>query len=94
MVLNSNLEALMGRPVMAKTARQYLRLALAAILSVAFLAGGSVAAGLLFYEANVAGAAFLFAGALAGFAGCMFFFYCCLRLISPKPKAPFISTLH
>jgi hypothetical protein len=84
----------MRRPVMVKTGRQYLRLALAAILSIAFLTGGAIAAALLFSEANGIRAAFLFTGALAGTAGCIFFFYCCLRQISPKPKAPFISTIH
>jgi zinc transporter ZupT len=84
----------MRRPVMGKTGWQYLRLVLAAVLSIAFLAGGAIAAALLFGESNAIKAAFLFAGALAGTAGCIFFFYCCLRQISPKPKAPFISTIH
>ena len=84
----------MRRPVMVKTGRQYLRLALAAILSIAFLTGGAIAAALLFSESNGIRAAFLFMGALAGTAGCIFFFYCCLRQISPKPKAPFIPTVH
>jgi hypothetical protein len=84
----------MRRPVMAKTGRQYLKLVLAAVLSIAFLAGGSIAATLLLKEANGTRATFLLMGALVGMVGCIFFFFCCLRQISPKPKAPFISTLH
>jgi hypothetical protein len=84
----------MRRPVTVKTGRQYLKLALAAILSIAFLTGGAIAAALLFSESNDIRAAFLFTGALAGTAGSIFFFYYCLRQISPKPKAPFISTIH
>ena len=84
----------MRGPVMVRTGRQYLRLVLAAVLSTAFLAGGSIAAALLFKEANGTRAAFLFMGALAGMSGCIFFFFCCLRQISPKRKGPFISTLH
>jgi hypothetical protein len=64
----------MRRPVMVRTGRQYLRLVLAAVLSIAFLAGGSIAAALLFKEANGTTAAFLFMGALAGMGGCIFFF--------------------
>ena len=84
----------MRRPVIPETGRQYLRLVLAAVLSVAFLVGGSISAALLFNEANGARAALLFMGALAGMGGCIFFFCCALRQISPKRKAPFISTLH
>jgi hypothetical protein len=65
-----------------------------AFLSVAFLASGCVASGLLSQEESPTWAVLLFLTALMGAAGCMFFFYRFLREISPKPRAPFISTLH
>ena len=74
--------------------RKYLRLICLASLSIVFLGCGSLAAGLLFSEENDTNAVLLFVAALLGAGGCIFFFYCCLRQISPKPKGPFISTLH
>ena len=81
-------------PVTAKNDRNYPRMILWAFLSIVFLAAGSVACGLLSQEEDTTKAVLLFLAALAESAGCMFFFYCFLREISPKPKAPFISTLH
>jgi hypothetical protein len=74
--------------------RKYLRLVCWASLSIVLLACGSLAAGLLFSEENDTNAVLLFVAALLGADGCIFFFYCCLRQISSKPKEPFISTLH
>jgi hypothetical protein len=81
-------------PVTAKNEKKYLRMILWAFLSIVFLAAGSVACGLLSQEEDATKAVLLFLAALAESAGCVFFFYCFLREISPKPKAPFISTLH
>jgi hypothetical protein len=81
-------------PVDAKTDKKYLRMVLWAGLSAIFLAFGALACGLLSREENVGKAIVLFLGGLAGAAGCIFFFYFLLREISPKPRAPFISTLH
>jgi hypothetical protein len=81
-------------PIDVKTDRKYLRMALWAGLSTVFLAFGSIACGLLSQEENAAKAVVLFLGGLAGAAGCIFFFYCFLREISPKPRPPFISTLQ
>jgi hypothetical protein len=65
-----------------------------ACLSAAFLGGGCLASGLLSQEESPTWAILLFLTALMGAAGCMFFFHRFLREISPKPRAPFISTLH
>jgi hypothetical protein len=65
-----------------------------AFLSFVFLAGGCIAAGLLYNEESDAIAVLLFLGALIGAGGCIFFFYCCLRQCSEKPKGPYISTLQ
>jgi hypothetical protein len=81
-------------PIAAKNDKKYLRMLLWAFLSVVFLGGGSVACGLLAQEENATKAIFLFLGALAEASGCIFFFYLFLREISPKPKGPFITTLH
>jgi ABC-type branched-subunit amino acid transport system permease subunit len=74
--------------------RKYLKSILCAFLSIAFLAGGCIAAGLLYSEENDSIAILLFVGGLIGAVGCIFFFYCCLRQISSKPKGPYISTLR
>ena len=74
--------------------RKYLKLAFCACLSIAFLGGGSLAAGLLYTEETDTKAVLLFAAALLGAVGCIFFFYCFLRQISSKPKGPYISTLR
>jgi len=55
---------------------------------------GSLAAGLLYTEETDTRAVLLFVAALLGAVGCIFFFYCCLRQISSKPKGPYISTLR
>lgn len=65
-----------------------------ACLSTASLAGGSIASGLLSEEESTTKAVLLFLAALAGAAGCIYFFYRFLREISPKPKGPFIATLR
>jgi hypothetical protein len=80
-------------PTQVKADKKYLRMALWAGLSAAFLGFGTLACGLLSQEENVSKAIILFLGGLAGAAGCIFFFYCFLREISPKPRGPFISTL-
>jgi hypothetical protein len=77
-----------------KTDRRYLRMVLWACLSTGFLAGGCVASGLLAQEESPTTAVLLFLAALVGAAGCMFYFYRFLREISPRPRPPFISTLH
>jgi lipid-binding SYLF domain-containing protein len=77
-----------------KTDRKYLRMVLWACLSAAFLAGGCLASGLLSQEENPTWAVILFIAALVCAAGCMFYFYQFLREISPRPRPPFISTLH
>ena len=74
--------------------RKYLKLIFYACLSIAFLGGGTIAAGLLYAERNDTKAIFLFLAALLAAGGCIFFFYCCLRQVSPKPKGPYISTFH
>jgi len=73
--------------------RKYLKVIFCACLSIAFLGGGSLAAGSLYGEENDATAVLLFLAALLGVVGCIFFFYCCLRQLSAKPKGPYISTL-
>jgi hypothetical protein len=83
-----------GAPVTAKNDKKYPRMILWAFLSIVFLAAGSVACGLLSQEEDTTKAVLLFLAALAETAGCIFFFYCFLQEISPKPKPPFISTLH
>jgi hypothetical protein len=80
-------------PTHVKADKKYLRMALWAGLSAAFLGFGTLACGLLSQEENVGKAIILFLGGLAGAAGCIFFFYCFLREITPKPRGPFISTL-
>jgi hypothetical protein len=74
--------------------RKYLRMILWACLSAVFLGMGIVASGLLSEEKDAANAILLFLVALAGTAGCFFYFFCFLREISPKPKGPYISTLQ
>jgi hypothetical protein len=74
--------------------RKYLRMVLWACLSLAFLAAGCLASGLLSEAESPTVAVLLFIAALVGAAGCMFYFYRFLREISPGPKPPFISTLH
>jgi drug/metabolite transporter (DMT)-like permease len=64
-----------------------------ACLSAVFLGVGSLASGLLSQEKDATIAILLFLVALAGTAGCIFYFYLFLREISPKPKDPYISTL-
>ena len=64
-----------------------------ACLSGMFLAVGSLASGLLSQEKDATNAILFFLVALAGTAGCLFYFYLFLREISPKPKDPYISTL-
>jgi hypothetical protein len=65
-----------------------------ACLSAVFLGAGSFASGLLSQQENALNAVLLFLAAIVGGAGCIFYFYRLLREISPKPKPPFISTLH
>jgi hypothetical protein len=81
-------------PIPGKIDKKYLRMIFWASLSTVFLVAGSVACGLLAQEENPTSAVLLFLAALAGAAGCILFFYFFLRELSPKPKAPFISTLH
>jgi hypothetical protein len=81
-------------PVAVKNNKKYPRMFLWAFLSVVFLGGGSVACGLLAQEENVTKAILLFVAALAEASGSIFFFYLFLREISPRPKAPFITSLH
>jgi hypothetical protein len=73
--------------------RKYLRMILWACLSAMFLGVATLASGLLSQEKNAISAILLFLVALAGTAGCLFYFYLFLREISPKPKDPYISTL-
>jgi hypothetical protein len=72
--------------------RKYLKAIFCACLSIAFLGGGSLAAGLLYGEGNDMMAVLLFLAALLGAVGSIFFLYCCLRQLSSKPKGPYIST--
>jgi hypothetical protein len=65
-----------------------------ACLSAMFLAVGSLASGLLSQEKDATNAILLFLVALAGTAGCIFYFYLFLREISPNSKGPYISTLQ
>jgi hypothetical protein len=78
----------------AKAAKKYLRMMIWAGLSIASLGEGSLASGLLSMEENAVTAVLLFLAALIGAAGCLFFFFCFLREISPRPRGPFISTLQ
>jgi hypothetical protein len=73
--------------------KRFLRILFCAACSLFFLGAGTLAAGLLFREENVARAIFLFVAALLGALGSLFFFILCLRALSPKPKDPFIPTL-
>jgi hypothetical protein len=77
-----------------KAAKKYLRMMIWAGLSIASLGEGSLASGLLSTEENSVTAILLFLAAIIGGAGCLFFFFCFLREISPRPRGPFISTLH
>ena len=70
--------------VMAKMIREYLRLILLACLSIVFLAGGCLTAGLLYDETNNAKAILLFMATVLGAVGCIFFFLCFLRQMSAK----------
>jgi hypothetical protein len=81
-------------PARAKSQRKYLRMILWTCLSTVFLGAGCLASGLLSQEESAVNAILLFLAALVGAAGCFFYFYRLLREISPKPKPPFISTLH
>jgi hypothetical protein len=83
-----------GPAASGKADRKYLRMVLWACLSAAFLAVGCLASGLLSQEESPTLAVLLFIAALVGAAGCMFYFYRFLREISPRPRPPFISTLH
>ena len=74
--------------------RKYQRLIFSACLSIIFIGVGTVAAGLLYGEENGTKAILLFLAALLGAGGCIFSLFCCLRQLSPKPKEPYISTLH
>jgi hypothetical protein len=76
-----------------KSGWKYVRLLLWAGLSTAFLAGGTLACGLLAGEESSTGAVLLFLAALAGVGGCIFCFFRFLREISPKPRPPYLSTL-
>jgi hypothetical protein len=69
-------------------------MALWASLSALFLGFGCIACGLLAQEESAAQAIVLFLAALAGAAGCIFFFYRFLREISQNPRGPFISSLQ
>jgi hypothetical protein len=77
-----------------KNEKKLLRMILWVCLSAVFLGAGCLASGLLSQEENATRAVLLFLAALAGAAGCLFYFYRFLREISPRPKPPFISTLH
>ena len=70
--------------VMAKMIRKYLRLILLACLSIVFLTGGCLTAGLLYDEANDTKAILLFLATVLGAVGCIFFFLCFLRQMSAK----------
>jgi hypothetical protein len=91
---NSSLDAEVASTASGKADRKYLRMVLWACLSLAFLAGGCLASGLLSEAESPTLAVLLFIAALVGAAGCMFYFYRFLREISPRPRPPFISTLH
>jgi hypothetical protein len=80
-------------PIAPKSSRNYVRMLLWACLSTAFLAGGTLACGLLAGEESSTGAILLFLAALAGVGGCIFCFYRFLREISQKPRPPYLSTL-
>jgi hypothetical protein len=80
-------------PSVPKSGWNYGRMLLWAGLSAAFLAGGTLACGLLAGEESSTGAVLLFLAALAGIGGCIFCFYRLLREISRKPRPPYLSTL-
>jgi hypothetical protein len=80
-------------PTAPKSVGKYVRMFLWAGLSTAFLAGGTLACGLLAGEESSTGAVLLFLAALAGVGGCIFCFYRFLREISRKPRPPYLSTL-
>jgi hypothetical protein len=80
-------------PTGPKSGWKYGRMLLWAGLSAAFLAGGTLACGLLAGEESSTGAVLLFLAALAGVGGCIFCFYRLLREISRKPRPPYLSTL-
>jgi hypothetical protein len=61
-----------------------------ACLSIAFLGGGSLAAGFLFTEETDTKAVLLFVAALLGGVGCIFSAGCFLQQLSSKPKGPYI----
>jgi apolipoprotein N-acyltransferase len=81
------------RPNKPKKGLKLLRLALYAGAGLVFFGAGAFSAGLLWREESVLVAILLFLATAAGAAGSLFFFFLCLRQISPKPKDPFIATL-
>jgi len=76
------------------TAKKGLKLlVLQAAAGLAFLGAGCFSAGLLWSEESVFVAILLFLASAIGAAGSLFFFFLCLRQISPQPKGPYIGTL-
>jgi hypothetical protein len=73
--------------------RNFVWLLLYAICSLFFLCAGTLASGLLLGEENFARAIFLFVVALLGAIGSLFFFILAMKVLSPKPKDPFMPTL-
>jgi hypothetical protein len=64
-----------------------------AMLSLAFLGTGTIAAGFLFRESEMMKALLLLGLAVAGGGGAIFFFFRALRVIWPNKKRPFLPTL-
>jgi hypothetical protein len=87
-------DELSAGPTVTKHQKKLRRLILWGSVAALFLGAGTVACGLLSEQTDTTKAILLFIAALVGGAGCIYSFYRCLREISPKPKRPFISTLH
>jgi hypothetical protein len=76
-----------------KSQKKLIRIVLWISLGTLFLAGGTFASALLWYETDPTKAILLFVAALVCAGGSVYSFYRCLRDVSSKPKPPFIATL-
>jgi hypothetical protein len=65
-----------------------------AAVSIVLLVSGSMSAGLLYREQNLAVALFLLMAALLSGYGSIYFFFKALRTFWPKQKENYLSTFH
>jgi hypothetical protein len=65
-----------------------------AAISIVLLVSGSLSAGLLYREQNLAAALFLLTASLLSGYGSIYFFFKSLRTFWPRQKENYLSTLH